>query len=55
VLDDGEHNATLERSGIEGSRGSVLMKTDMRSYDPAHVAFLHILRGVTDSVKISRK
>jgi hypothetical protein len=32
VLDDGEHNATLERSGIEGSRGSVLMKTDMRSY-----------------------
>ena len=32
VLDDGEHNATLDRSGIEGLPGSVLMETDMRSY-----------------------
>jgi hypothetical protein len=32
VLDDGEHNATLDRSGIESFTGSVLMETDMRSY-----------------------
>ena len=31
-IDDDEHNATLDRSGIEGCRGSILMKTDMRSY-----------------------
>ena len=39
VLDDGEHNATLDRSGIERFRGSVLMKTDMRSYDIATEAY----------------
>jgi hypothetical protein len=32
MLDDGEHNATLDRSGIDRLRGLVLMKTDMRSY-----------------------
>jgi hypothetical protein len=30
-------NATLGRSWIEGSRGSVLMSTDMRSYRPSSI------------------
>ena len=33
VLDNGEHKRHAQGSGIKESRGSVLTKTDMRSYD----------------------
>jgi hypothetical protein len=35
VLDDGEHNVNLDRSGIERFKRWVLMQTDMRSYSTA--------------------
>src|ERR1700761_4129108 len=47
VLDDGEHNATLDRSGREETRGWILMKTDMRAYIPSTRFYLYLLRDRT--------